>query len=128
MRTSSATNLGRVRGLGSAHHGAGHWWAQRVSAAGNLLLVPWLIISLILLPDLGYTTVVVWLRQPIAAVPMLLLIGSVCWHFRLGAQVMIEDYVHAEGLKLMSLLGLNLYTAIIAFTAVFAVLKIAFGG
>lgn len=123
----SGTAIGRVRGLGSAKTGVHHWWAQRVTAAGNFLLVPWLIISLIMLPNLQYETVFAWLRQPWVAIPFLLLITSVFYHFRLGVQVMIEDYVNDEGNKVLCILALNLYTVAVAAVAVFSVLKIAFG-
>lgn len=122
-----ATPLGRVRGLGSARSGTSHWWLQRVTAAGNLFLVPWFIISLARLPGLDYAAVVLWLRQPVAAVPMLLLITSVFWHFRLGMQVLIEDYLHEEGSKLLALLALNFYALAGAAVGVFCVLKIALG-
>ena len=122
-----ATPIGRVRGLGSAKSGALHWWQQRVTAAGNLLLVPWFIASLVRLPALDYATVTAWLRQPVAAVPLLLLIASVFWHFRLGLQVFIEDYLHEEGTKLLAILALNFYAVAGAAVAVFCVLKIALG-
>jgi succinate dehydrogenase / fumarate reductase membrane anchor subunit len=122
-----ATPIGRARGLGSAKSGTGHWWLQRVTAAGNLILVPWFIVSLVRLPGLDYAAVVMWLRQPVAAVPMLLLIVSVFWHFRLGMQVFIEDYLHAEGSKLLALLALNFYALAGAAVGVFCVLKIALG-
>lgn len=122
-----ATPIGRVRGLGSAKSGTGHWWLQRVTAAGNLILVPWFIISLVRLPGLDYAAVMLWLRQPVAAVPMLLLITSVFWHFRLGMQVFIEDYLHEEGTKLLALLALNFYALAGAAVGVFCVMKIALG-
>ena len=121
------TALGRVRGLGAAKTGTGHWWQQRVTAAGNLILVIWFIVSLVRLPSLDYGSVVLWLRQPVAAVPMLLLVVSVFWHFRLGLQVFIEDYLHAEGSKLLAILALNFYTLAGGTVAVFCVLKIALG-
>ncbi len=123
----SGTEIGRVRGLGAAKSGVQHWWQQRVTAIGNLILVLWFIGSLLRLPSLDYVAVVLWLRQPVAAVPMLLLIVSVFWHFRLGLQVIIEDYVHAEGTKLLALLVLNFYALAGAAAAVFAVFKIALG-
>jgi len=122
-----ATALGRVRGLGSAKSGTGHWWQQRVTAASNLILVVWFIVSLVRLPSLDHAAVVIWLRQPVAAVPMLLLILSVFWHFRLGLQVFIEDYLHEEGSKLLALLALNFYALAGAAVGVFCVLKIALG-
>jgi succinate dehydrogenase / fumarate reductase membrane anchor subunit len=124
----TGTELGRVRGLGAAGSSSTwHWWRQRVTAISNFALMTWFIVSLIRLPDLGYRTVVTWLHQPLAAIPMLLLIGSVFYHFRLGIQVMIEDYVDDEGNKVLSVLLLNLYVLVLAFTAAFCVLKIAFG-
>jgi succinate dehydrogenase / fumarate reductase membrane anchor subunit len=123
----NGTELGRVRGLGAAKSGVNHWWLQRVTGIGNLALVLWFVVSLVRLPSLGHAAVVLWLRQPVAAVPMLLLIVSVFWHFRLGLQVFIEDYVHTDGTKLLALLLLNFYALAGAAAAVFAVLKIALG-
>lgn len=122
----NGTELGRVRGLGSAKEGVHHWWLQRVTAVSNAALMVWFVASLIALPSLDYTSVVLWLRQPVAAVPMLLLIVSVFWHFRLGVQVMIEDYIHGPN-RVLAMLALNFYALGGAAAAVFAVLKIALG-
>ena len=122
----SGTDLGRVRGLGSAKEGAHHWWLQRVTAIANIVLVLWFVFSLVRLPALDYSSVLMWLRQPVAAVPMLLLIGAVFWHLRLGMQVLIEDYVHGQS-RVVSMLALNFYVVGGAAAAVFAVLKIALG-
>lgn len=62
----TGTGLGRVRGLGSAKHGGAHWVLHRMTAVGNLLLLPWLLISLVRLPTYDYTTVTTWLAQPMA--------------------------------------------------------------
>ena len=123
----TGTQLGRVRGLGAAKSGTDHFWKQRATACSNILLMIWFVASLLRLPALDYATVHLWLRQPLVAIPMLLLIGSVFWHFRMGVQVWIEDYTHHEGSKVLSVLALNLYTVAGAVTAVFCVLKIAFG-
>lgn len=104
------TALGRVRGLGSAHHGSHHWLLQRYTAAGNLLTVFYLVFSILLLPDLSYDNAFRWLSQPAGALPMALLIVSVFWHARLGLQVMIEDYVAGPGRKFAAILALNLAT------------------
>jgi succinate dehydrogenase / fumarate reductase membrane anchor subunit len=123
----SASNLKRVRGLGSAKSGVHHWWLQRVTAAGNLLLMVWFLASLLLLPNLAHASVVAWVAQPLVAVPLLLLILSVFWHARLGVQVMIEDYVHNESAKLLALLALNFFILGAGALSVFSVLAIAFG-
>jgi succinate dehydrogenase / fumarate reductase, membrane anchor subunit len=122
----AGTDLGRVRGLGSAKDGAHHWWLQRVTAIANLVLMLWFVFSLVRLPSLDYSSVTLWLRQPVAAVPMLLLIVSVFWHLRLGVQVLIEDYVHGST-RIVCMLALNFYVLAGAAAAVFAVLKIALG-
>jgi len=124
----TGTGLGRVRGLGSAKSGAHHWWLQRVTAAANILLLVWFVTSLFRLPVLDHDTVVKWIQSPLVAVPLLLLICNVFWHFRLGLQVFIEDYVHEEGSRVAALLLLNFYTVGSAALAAFAVLKIAFTG
>ena len=122
----AGTDLGRVRGLGAAKDGVHHWWLQRVTAVANIVLMLWFIFSLVLLPGLDYSSVTLWLRQPVAAVPMLLLIVSVFWHFRLGVQVFIEDYVHGPA-RIIAMLALSFYTLAGAAAAVFAVFKIALG-
>jgi succinate dehydrogenase / fumarate reductase membrane anchor subunit len=125
---AKGTPVGRVRGLGSAKSGARHWWHERLTSVSTLLLFVWLLVSLLRLPMLDYGTVNDWLRSPLAAVPMLLLIVSTFWHLKLGMQVIIEDYVHDEGLKLFSITLLNFLAIGAAALAFFAVLKIAFSG
>lgn len=122
------TPIGRVRGLGSAKSGAHHWWVERLTSVSTLVLFIWLLVSLLRLPDLGHGTVTEWLRSPIAAVPMLILIVSTFRHLKLGMQVIIEDYVHEEGLKLFSITLLNFFAIGAGALAFFSVLKIAFSG
>ena len=119
----TGTGIGRVRGLGSARHGALHWWRQRVTAAGNLVLVTWFIVSLLRLPALDHATVVGWLASPIV-----LLTISGFFHLRLGVQVFIEDYVHEEGAKFAAILALNFYAVGAAALSIFSIARIAFGG
>jgi len=101
------TDLGRVRGLGSAHHGSHHWLLQRYTAAGNLLTVLFLAVSFVALPDLAYPTVHAWLGRPLPALAIALLVVSVFWHARLGLQVLVEDYVHGAS-RFAAILLLNL--------------------
>ena len=121
------TPLGRVRGLGSARSGATHWWHERLTSVATLILLVWFVVSLIRLPDLGYSTVSQWLAQPLAAVPMLLLIVTIFWHLAAGLRVVVEDYVHEEGGKLFWLVAINFASLFAAALSLFAVLRIAFG-
>jgi succinate dehydrogenase / fumarate reductase, membrane anchor subunit len=120
------TALGRVRGLGAAREGADHWWHERLTSISTFLLFVWFIASLLRLPDLDYRTLALWLSDPAAAVPMILLILSTFWHLKMGLQVVVEDYVHEEGGKLFWITLLNFLAVTGAVTALFALLKIAF--
>ena len=119
------TPLARVRGLGSAEAGAEHWWTERLTSVAAFLLYVWFIASVLILPDLEYGTVREWLAQPVAAVPMLLLILVTFWHLKLGLQIVIEDYVHEEGSKFFLIVLLNFAAVAGAAFALFSVLKIA---
>lgn len=123
----SGTGIGRVRGLGSAKTGAHHWWMQRLTAGGNILLLLWFVLSLLRLPSLGHKMVVQWMQSPLVAVPLILLVVNTFWHFRMGLQVVIEDYQHDES-RIVAIVLLNFYTIAAAALAIFAILKIAFGG
>ncbi len=124
----NGTSIGRVRGLGSAHGGAHHWLLQRFTAIGNVLLLGWFAVSLVLLPSLDYTTVSGWLADPVPATAMALLIVSTFWHARLGLQVLVEDYVHEDGNKFAAIAALNLAVFGGAGFGVFCVIRLALGG
>jgi succinate dehydrogenase / fumarate reductase membrane anchor subunit len=121
----NGTSIGKVRGLGASKEGTHHWWQQRLTAGSNLILMLWFVLSLALLPAYDHATLAAWLAQPMAAIPMILLVGSVCLHFRLGLQVVIEDYQHDET-RVVLIVLLNFFTIAAATTAVFSILKVAF--
>jgi succinate dehydrogenase / fumarate reductase, membrane anchor subunit len=102
-----------------------HWWHQRLTAGSNLVLMLWFMISLALLPAHDYATFIAWLSSPWAAIPLILLVASTFYHFRLGLQVVIEDYQHDET-RVVLLILLNFFTIAAAVTAIFSILKIAF--
>lgn len=121
------TELGRVRGLGSAKHGTHHWWDQRLTSGANLLLMAWFMISLARLPGYDFATITTWAGSAWNAIPLILLTVSVVWHMRLGLQVVIEDYQHDESRVVLMIL-LNFYAIAIATLAIFAILRLAFTG
>lgn len=119
------TSIGRVRGLGSAHEGAGDWWHHKISAGSNLVLVLWFLISIALLPAYDHATISAWLAQPWAAVPLILLVISVFYHFHHGLTVVIEDYQH-DHTRFVLLILLKYFTIATATLAIFSILKVAF--
>jgi succinate dehydrogenase / fumarate reductase, membrane anchor subunit len=124
-RPASETPIARVRGLGSARDGAEHWWHERLSSVALLMLYVWLAVSLLRLPALDHRGITEWLKQPSAAVPMLLLVAATFWHLAMGLKVVIEDYVHDEGNRLVSILLVDLAAIVGAAFGLFAVLKVA---
>jgi len=121
------TSIGRVRGLGSSHHGAHHWLTHRFTAIANLVLMSWFVISLILLGDYSYASVTGWLSQPLSAVAMILLVANLFWHAQMGLTVLIEDYVHEAGMKFGALTLLNIAAIGGGAFAIFSVATLAFG-
>lgn len=125
---TKGTEIGRVRGYGSAHHGAHHWLLQRFTAAGNLVLVWFLVISFALLPGFDYATLKDWVSSPLVASALALLIVSVFWHARIGVQVMIEDYVPNTGSRFAVTTLLNLAAVGGAMFGLVSIARIAFTG
>ncbi len=118
----------RVAGLGSARSGTGHFWLQRVTALSNLLLILISFPLVISVAGEGHAALVALLRNPLAAVALVLALFSITTHMRLGMQIVIEDYVHAEGTKVLALIANSFFTIAVFALGAFAILKISFGG
>ena len=121
---SLRTPLGRVLGLGTAKDGTSHWWGQRVSAVALLFLGLWFAWLLAVTPDFSHAAVVAEIGRPINSILLLLLSVTLAYHSYLGIQVVIEDYVHAPGLKVATLLFSRFAHILLVAAAVFAILKI----
>jgi succinate dehydrogenase / fumarate reductase, membrane anchor subunit len=126
--SSMRTPLGRVRGLGSAKSGTGHFWLQRVTAVANVILAIAFIAIVLTLIGAPYQVAMGVLSHPLVAILMLLFLVSGLIHMRLGMQVIIEDYVHSEAAKLAALIGNTFFTIAIGVACAYALLKISFGG
>jgi len=126
-RGESATPLGKVKGLGSAGHGGGHWLEERFTSVALVLLALWLLFSFVLLPDLSQDTLKEWLKGPYAAVPMALFIITAFRHGVDGLKVVIDDYVHDEGNRIAFHFILSMAGWLGAGIALFALAKIALG-
>jgi succinate dehydrogenase / fumarate reductase, membrane anchor subunit len=125
--TEHRTPLARVRGLGSAKTGTTHFWHQRLTAVANVPLTIAFVLIVVALLGRNHAAAQQILASPLVAIVMLLFIGSVTYHMRIGMQVIIEDYVHEETAKL-ALIMLNTFFAIaVALASVYAIFKLSFG-
>ncbi len=125
---SMRSPLGRVRGLGSAREGVGHWWAQRMTSLALVPLALWFVAALVTLTGADHATARAWIGSPVPAALLVLLIVAAFYHGALGIQVIIEDYIHHEGVKVAALIAVNAVSLLLGLTGVLAVLTILFGG
>ena len=119
--------LGTVLGMGSAKDGTAHWWTQRVSAVALIPLTLWFVFSLLTLPAFDYDTVHTWLSVPISGFLAVLLVGVLAYHSYLGPIVIVEDYVNAAGMKVLTLLVLRFLYVLCGGAGIFAILRVVFG-
>jgi len=128
MNSDLRTPLSRARGLGSAKDGLHHWWAQRLTAIALIPLVVWFAVSLVMLSGADYEHARAWLGSPFVMVLLILTIAIGLHHGQLGIQVVIEDYVHSDGLKLALIVAVRFIAVFFGLAAVVAILRIGFGG
>ena len=122
---SMSTPLARARGLGSAKSGLHHWWHQRVSAVAMVGLVSWMVVLLLSLVDADYQTALNMLAYPVNATVVVLFVAVGLWHASLGLQVVLEDYVANEGVRLIAILAVKMAASVTAILAILSVLKVA---
>ena len=126
-RFTMRTPLGRVRHLGSAHHGTRVFWHQRLTAVANIPLTIAAIVIIMSLLGRNHAAVVQILGSTFVAITMLLFIVSSVYHMWLGMQIIVEDYVHDEVWKLVTLMANTFFSFAVGLAAVFAILKLSFG-
>lgn len=120
------TDLGRVRGLGSAKEGTGHFWLQRLTGIANVLLLTAFVILLIALHDRAYVDVRLAFGNPLVGLIMALVVISGTVHMRLGMQTILEDYVHGTARVPLQILN-TFFAVLVAGASLFAIAKLSFG-
>jgi succinate dehydrogenase / fumarate reductase membrane anchor subunit len=123
----SATPLGKVRGLGSAGQGGGHWLEERFTSVELVLLSFWLIFSLLMLPNFEFATLKEWLGSAWGAIPMALFVVAAFKHGLDGLRVVVDDYVHEEGNRIAGHFALTMAAIAGASVTLFALARIVLG-
>jgi succinate dehydrogenase / fumarate reductase membrane anchor subunit len=118
--------LARVRGLGSAKDGTHHWWLQRLTAVALVPLTLWFVVGVIGHVGADQAAVKAWMGSPIQAALMIAFVAVAFHHGQLGMQVVIEDYVHDEGTKLVLLIANTFFTVAVGLASAFAILMLSF--
>jgi len=124
---SIRTPLGRVRGLGASHSGTSDFWRQRLTAMAMLLLILPVIVVVMMLLGRNQAGAAQILGSPMVAIVMLLFIVASVWHMKIGMQVVIEDYVHGEMMKLAAIMANNFFSIAVALASIYAILKLSSG-
>ena len=128
MNSDLRSPLNRARGLGSAKSGVHHFWMQRLTAVALIPLVIWFAVSLVMLSGADYGMARAWLSSPFVTVLLILTICIGLYHGQLGIQVVIEDYVHNEGVKLALIVAVKFIAVFFGLAAIVASMRIGFGG
>lgn len=128
MNSDLRSPLNRARGLGSAKSGVHHFWMQRLTAVALIPLVIWFAVSLVMLSGADYGMARSWLSSPFVMVLLILTICIGLYHGQLGMQVVIEDYVHHDGVKLAMLVAVKFIAVFFGLAAIVASMRIGFGG
>jgi succinate dehydrogenase / fumarate reductase, membrane anchor subunit len=121
------TSTKKVRGLGSARSGTAHFWYQRISGLANIPLLLFFIGFIVGMQGANYQQFVDAVAHPFVAVMLIALMIAVSLHMRLGMQVVIEDYIHHEGMKIILLFFNTVFAFLVGLISVFSILKISFG-
>ncbi|HTC09599.1 MAG TPA: succinate dehydrogenase, hydrophobic membrane anchor protein [Acetobacteraceae bacterium] len=118
------SQLGQVRGLGSAKSGAAHWWAQRLTAVALVPLTLWFVWSALHLVGASHDAMLAWIGGPIPVVLLIALVLATFYHLALGMQIVIEDYVSSELPRLITLLAIKGVIILLALTCLISILKL----
>ena len=124
---SMRTPLARVRALGASHSGTGDFWRQRLTAVAMVLLILPLIVVVMMLLGRNHAGATQILGSPPVAIILLLFIIASAWHMKIGMQVVIEDYVHGELVKLAAIMANNFFCFVVALASIYAILKLSSG-
>jgi succinate dehydrogenase / fumarate reductase, membrane anchor subunit len=125
MKSGFRSDLGRVRGLGSAKEGTHHWWSMKLSSLALVPLTFWFVYNILQLVGGDQAAVQAWLKQPLQAIILLLFIGISLHHSANGLQTVMEDYIHTPWRKISALILNKFAHLVLAAIAAFSIITLA---
>ncbi|ABD05037.1 succinate dehydrogenase subunit D [Rhodopseudomonas palustris HaA2] len=121
------TPMGKVRKLGPAGSGTSDFWQQRITGVAMTLLILPVIVVIMMLLGRNQAGAAQILGSPLISLTMILFIIASAIHMKIGMQVVIEDYIQNEKLKLVTVMANNFFSIAVALAAIFAIFKLASG-
>ena len=125
-KESILSDMKKAKGLGSAHHGAMHKLAHDITTILNIPLVAWVIYTIVSLRDASYEEFVAWMSHPVSIVVAILFVIVTLKHFALELQVVFEDYISIKWLRMLKVVGMNLFFLALGIATIISILKLAF--
>ncbi len=122
------TPLRRVFHLGAAHEGTEHFWRQRLTGAAAAILVIFFIGILVATVGQPHGHVIAVLHTPLVGAAMALLIVVSAVHMKIGLQVVIEDYIQGNALKVLCLIANIFFSYAVAAVGLTAIIVLVLGG
>jgi len=124
---SLQTPLGKILGHGSAKDGTHHWWSQRMTAVALVPLGLWFVIAILGMDSFAHVDIALWLGQPVNAILLILLLVALLQHSQLGLQVVVEDYVHTDWLKVATLMIFKFAHVALGVAATYSIIILSVG-
>ncbi|MFC0240573.1 succinate dehydrogenase, hydrophobic membrane anchor protein [Rhodopseudomonas telluris] len=121
------TPMGKVRKFGPAGSGTSDFWRQRITAVAMTLLILPVVVVIMMLLGRNQAGAAQILGSPLISLVMILFIIASAIHMKIGMQVVIEDYIQNEKLKLVTIMANNFFSIAVALAAIFAIFKLASG-
>ena len=114
----------RAVGMGSAKTGTEHFCQMKVSSVALLILMPLFVFTFGSIIGSSHSDVVAYFARPFPALVAALTVIVGFSHFKSGATVLIEDYVHGTAQKLALIAVVCVSYALMAM-GLFALAKLA---
>jgi len=124
MKNKYRSDLSKAKNLGASGGGTHHWWHQRITAVILALMSVWVFYFFDQMSASNAQEMIICLQKPLNVAMILIFFVTTMYHGVLGMQVIIEDYVHCRIMRLVSLLGIQIFAIITTVSVVVTLLYV----